>query len=575
MPDPAPNRRLAAILVADVVGYARHVEADEQGTLAELKVRRTAIIDPAIGRHGGKLINVTGDGVLIEFASAVSSVEAALEVQAGFEASNALLSADRRLELRIGINLGEVVGEGAETYGTGVNVAARIEQLADPGTVCVSAKVRDELRGRAGLALTDLGDRTLKNIAEPVRIYNVTRSGTVRSGSATGASLDTRPSIAVLPLANMSGDSAQQYLADGITEDLTTELARFRGLEVASRLAAFHFAGQGLAPEAVARQLGVGYFVEGSVRKMGSRVRITAQLIDARSGTHVWADRYDRDAEDIFGVQDEVVASIVANLEGRVTAAGAASARKKPTESWSAYDCLLQGRELTNEYREPEAIPHFRRAIALDPKFALARAWLAVALTISDMVLVDASQFAEADEESLRALALDEGDATAHWARALVLHWSGDYQRAGGHFRRAIQINPSDVAIQGDYANWQRMSGEAAAALVTIDRAIALGPFVPRWFGAVRGEVLFDLGRYQEAVQVLEVVPDHYVSGCLHLAAARAMIGDREGAATARDRALALRPELTVTRLSRHFRYMDDASQRHFVEALRLAGLPE
>jgi adenylate cyclase len=382
-----------------------------------------------------------------------------------------------------------------------------------------------------------------------------------------------RPSIAILPFANMSGDPAQQYLADGIAEDITTDLSRFRGMEVAARLAAFHFAGKGLSPDAIARQLGVTFLLEGSCRKMGHCIRVTAQLIDARTGSHVWAERYDREAEDIFGVQDDVVASIVTSLEGRMTTAGAASARRKPTASWSAYDCLLQGRELTNDYREPEAIAHFRRAIAIDPNFALAHAWLAVALTIADMVMVDASRLAEADAASLRALALDEGDATAHWARGVVLHWSGDYERSGGHFKRAMMLNPSDVAIQGDYANWQRMSGREQEALATIERAIALGPFVPRWFAAVRGEVLFDLKRYAEAIAALESVPDHYVSGCLHLAAARAMIGDASGARAALARALGLRPELGLESVSRHFRYMSAEAHQHFIEALRLAGL--
>ena len=573
MPAPPENRRLAAILVADVVGYARLVGLDEEGTRAALISRRNAIVDPVMARHGGRLINVTGDGFLFEFTSAVSAVDAALALQEGFAAADGDLAEERRLKLRIGINLGEVAGEGAESYGNGLNVAARLEQLAEAGAVYVSGKVRDELRGRSGLSLTDLGDKALKNIAEPVRVYKVARSGGAPAPGPVATPTAKRPSIAVLPFANMSGDAAQQYLADGITEDLTTELSRFRGLEVASRLAAFHFAGQGIGPEAIARQLGAGYFVEGSVRKMGLRIRVTAQLIDVASAAHVWAERYDRDAEDIFAVQDEVVAAIVANLEGRMTAAAAASARKKPTESWSAYDCLLQGRELTNEYREPEAIPHFRRAIAIDPNFAMAHAWLAVALTISDLVVADDEHLAEANATSLRALALDEGDSAAHWARALVLHWRGDYERAGQHFERAMRLNPSDVAIQGDYANWQRMCGREAEALATIERAMALGPYVPRWFSAVKGEVLFDLKRYAESLKALEGVPNHYVSGRLHMAAARAKLGDTTGAAAELARARAMRPEMTLEKVARRIRYSNGDAQAHFIEALRLAGM--
>lgn len=575
MSGPAYRRRLAAIVVADVAGYSRLMEVDEEGTMAAIRQRRAEIIEPVVARHSGRVISVAGDGVLVEFASAVAAVEAALDLQSGFATANAEIADDRRMQLRIGVNLGEVVGEGADIYGSGVNIAARLEQLCEPNQVYVSAKVRDEVEGKSKIRFEDLGQHALKNIADPVRVYVARRTGEERIAPAQSAGTSARPSIAVLPFVNMSGDASQQYLADGITEDLTTELSRFRGLEVASRLAAFHFAGQGFGPEAVARQLGVGYFVEGSVRKMGPRIRVTAQLIDAKSGSHVWAERYDRDAEDIFGVQDEVIAAIVANLEGRVTAAGAALARKKPTESWSAYDCLLQGRELTNEYREPEAVPHFRRAIAIDPNFALAHAWLAVALTISDMILAEDGQLSEANAASMRALTLDEGDATAHYARALVLHWSGDYERAGQHFERAMRLNPSDVQIQGDYANWQRMSGREVGALTTIDRAIALGPFVPRWFSAVRGEVLFDQRRYQEALAALQGVPEHYVSGRLHLAAARAMLGDKAGASVELERALALRPGLSLGTISRRFRYLNAVAQEHFIGALRLAGMAD
>ncbi len=575
MSGPAYSRRLAAILVADVAGYSRLMEADEAGTMAAIRQRRAEIIEPVVARHSGRVISVAGDGVLVEFSSAVAAVEAALDLQDGFATVNGELCDERRMRLRIGINLGEVVGEGADIYGSGVNIAARLEQLCEPDFVHVSAKVRDEVEGKSNIRFDDLGQHALKNIAEPVKVFAARRSGEERVAARGLAGKSARPSIAVLPFANMSGDASQQYLADGITEDLTTELSRFRGLEVTSRLAAFHFAGQGLGPEAVARQLGVGNFVEGSVRKMGPRIRVTAQLIDAKSGSHVWAERYDRDAQDIFAVQDEVVAAIVASLEGRVTAAGAASARKKPTASWSAYDCLLQGREFANEYREPEAIPHFRRAIAIDPSFALAHAWLAVALTISDMILAEDGQLSEADAASLRALTLDEGDATAHYARALFLHWSGEYERAGQHFERAMRLNPSDVLIQGDYANWQRMSGREVGALATIDRAIALGPFVPRWFSAVRGEVLFDQRRYQEALVALQGVPEHYVSGRLHLAAARAMLGDKAGATAELGRALALRPGLSLENVSRRFRYLNKDAQEHFIGALRLAGMGE
>ncbi len=382
-------------------------------------------------------------------------------------------------------------------------------------------------------------------------------------------------SIAVMPFANMSGDPGQQYLSDGITEDILTELSRFRGLSVAARLASFHFAAKGAGLAEIAQQLGATFVLEGSVRKSGERIRITAQLIDTGSGDQIWAERYDRATQDIFAVQDEVVEAIVAMLEGRMVMAGAAMVRRKPTANWSAYDCVLQGRQLSNDYKEPEAVPLFERAVAIDPEFASAHAWLAIALTMADVLAGATSRLSRAEAAAKRALELGGDDATAHYARALVLQWSGDFERSRFHFDRAMMLNPADILIRGDYANLQRMSGHPNEALATIDKAISLGPFVPRWFEIVRGETLFDLKRYADAIAALESVPQHYVSGYLHLAAARACLGDLSGAALIATRAREFRPSLTLRDVAHLYRYAKRDAQEHFIEALRTTGLPD
>jgi len=394
---------------------------------------------------------------------------------------------------------------------------------------------------------------------------------------ADEASPPTKPSIAILPFDNLSGDPGQQYISDGITEDITTELARFSGLTVASRLAAFHYGGKCKNPVETAQALGVAYVVEGSVRKSGSRIRITAQLIDARTSVHVWADRYDRDLAEVFAVQDEVVAAIVSMLEGRMAAAEAAIARAKPTTSWSAYDYFLQGRELCNRNREPEAVPFLAKAVTIDSKFALAHAWLATALLLSNLYgNAAASSFvAQADDAAGRALELDANDAASQWAKAMVLCYRGDIARARPYFERALVLNPGDIQIQGDYANWLRISGDPAKALAAIDRLIAQGPFVPDWFATVRGLTLFDLERYAEAVESFESLPPHYVEAWLFRAAACAQIGDANGAEQAMIRFLELRPDISLKDVAHFTRYADPKLQEHFVEALRKAGLPE
>ncbi|RWQ73250.1 MAG: adenylate/guanylate cyclase domain-containing protein [Mesorhizobium sp.] len=574
MADERVKRRLAAIAVADVVGYSRMMEADEAGTLAALKERRKAILEPIVRDRGGRIVKLMGDGVLMEFTSAVNAVEAAVELQAKMAEANQSVTEHRRILLRIGINLGDVIGEGSDIYGDGVNVAARLEALAEPGGVCVSAKVHEELRGKGNAAFEDMGEVELKNIVRPVRVYRVeTSTGQVGGRAATTSA--ARPSIAVLPFDNLSGDPSQQYLSDGITEDITTELSRFKNLTVAARHASFHLARMGINPMQAARDLGANYVIEGSVRKAGERIRITAQLIDARTGNHVWAERYDRECHDIFAVQDEVVAAIVTTLEGRMVAAAALQARKRPTSNWTAYDFFLQGRELADANMEKEAVPLFSRATAIDPDFAHAHAWLAIALLARYWFDTDPRTLHEASLAAQRAMELDSNDPTVHHANGMVMVWLREYERAGVHFDRAVALNPADAQIRADRANWLRYAGRPEEALASIDDALKRTPFPPHWFWVIRAKILLELRRYGEVVAALDNMPKKDHPAWLTLAAAHDHLGHAALAANALAKARELRPSISSRELIAVNPYAHRDALKPLLDGLRNAGLPE
>jgi adenylate cyclase len=435
------ERRLAAILAADVAGYSRLIECDEAGTLAALRERQKRILDPLVRQHRGRIVKLMGDGVIVEFASPVNAVACAVALHGQFEAANVGLPEDRRILLRAGITLGDVAVEGGDLFGEGVIVAVRLQSMAEPGTICLSSSVHEQVAGKVPVAFDDLGLCEIKNSTKAIRAFRV-RAERGEAGPAPAQSARPELSIAVLPFENLSGDAGQKYFSDGITEDITTELSRFKSLFVAARHASFHVAERKASLPQIARDLGVNYVLEGSARKSGERLRITAQLIDARTGSHVWAERYDKDAGDIFAVQDELVATIVATLEGRITAAAAQLTGRKPTASWSAYDCLLRGRELANLGKEKDAVPLFSRAAAIDPNFAQAHAWLAIALLATYWLDGNQATLNEAAQAVRRALTLDSGDPTVHHANAVVLLWLRQYERAAMHFDRAISLNP-------------------------------------------------------------------------------------------------------------------------------------
>jgi TolB-like protein len=372
------TRRLAAILAADVAGYSRLIGADESGTLDRLRALRRELLDPKIAEHRGRLVKTTGDGLLVEFGSVVDALRCAVEVQSEMTGHNTGVPPNKRIELRIGINVGDIVVEGGDIFGDGVNVAARLEGLAEPGGICVSARVQEDAAGKLDLAFEDIGEQQLKNIARPVRVFGAVIGQ--KPVPEPALALPDKPSIAVLPFANMSGDAEQEYFADGMVEEIITALSRIRWLFVIARNSSFTYKGQAVDVKQVGRELGVRYVLEGSVRKAGNRVRITGQLIDATTGAHLWADRFDGSFEDVFDLQDKVASSVAGVIEPALQAAETARSANRPTTDLTAYDLYLRAyaMSLSSAARFPEALGLVEQAIARDPRYGPALAWAAI-----------------------------------------------------------------------------------------------------------------------------------------------------------------------------------------------------
>jgi len=371
------ERRLAAILVADVVGYARLIEADEAGTLAALKARRRSVLEPLLAKYRGHLVKLMGDGALVEFASAVNAVQCAIELQEEMDKANSGLAPDKAIVLRIGINLGDVVVEGSDLYGDGVNIAARLEAMAEPGGICISGSIHEQVKGKMKLAFEDMGRQSVKNIGEPVQVFRLGQSLGFKhsSPSREPLPLPEKPSVAVLPFANMSDDPAQDYFADGVVEEITSALSRVRSLFVIARNSAFVYKARPASAQQIGRELGVRYLIEGSVRKAGERVRITAQLIDAATQNHLWADRYEGALSDIFDLQDRFTESVVGAIQPSILAAEIERARRKRPESLVAHDYVLRAFPMVwsfSEHQNDSAMALLDRAISIEPTYALA-----------------------------------------------------------------------------------------------------------------------------------------------------------------------------------------------------------
>ncbi|MFZ5677935.1 MAG: TPR end-of-group domain-containing protein [Pseudomonadota bacterium] len=561
------ERRLAAILAADVVGFSRLMGADEAATLAALRAHREELIDVAIAGHRGRIVSLAGDGILVEFPSVVEAVQCAAAIQHEMRRRNADVPPDRRLDFRIGVNLGDIISVGGDIYGDGVNVAARIESIARPGGVAVSATVRDHVSGKLGFIFEDRGEQSLKNISRPIRIFDMAlgaQADASRLASAAGAApLEASAlSIVVLPFTNMSGDSEQEYFADGITEDIITDLAKIRSLSVIARNSAFTYKGRTPDLREVGRHFNVSYVLEGSVRRSGQRIRINAQLIDAKTGTHVWADRYDRDLTDIFVVQDEITKTVVGQLKVTLLPKEKSAIEMPATRNVEAYNHYLQGRHLYHLHTQQHVLlarRMFETALEIDPTYARAFAGLANCAWFLYVNQHEGAGIEAIHAASLRALELDPDLAEAHASHGVALHYQDRYPEAVAEFERAMALDPGLYEACTFYAMAARDRGDLETSAQMSERCIAIWPEDFReWL--VLGQLYDDLGRPGEARRVclvgiemaeraLVMRPDVPLPATLG-AGALISLGERDRASQWLSRALTIAPDDPLTQFN-------------------------
>jgi adenylate cyclase len=585
MPPERVERKLAAILAADVAGYSRLVGSDEEGTLRQLKAYRKELIDPKIAEYQGRIVKVTGDGILIEFPSAVAALRCAVEFQREMAERNASEAADRRIEFRVGLHQGDIVVEDDDILGDGVNIAARLEALAEPGGICVSQRIHEDAVGRVDVIFEDMGEQQLKNIARPVRVHRVRREG----GQVTerqALTLPDKPSIAVLPFQNLSGDAEQEYFADGMAEDIITALSKLRWFFVIARNSSFAYKGKTIDVRQVARELGVRYVLEGSVRKAGSRLRITTQLIDATTGNHVWAQRYDREIADIFAVQDEITESVVASIEPELYAAENLRIESKPPESLDAWGCVIRAlwhlARVTREDNE-QARELLKRAIMTNPRYAKAHSLLAWAeINVIRFGTVNpAAALLVAEHHARAALVFDDADPWTYFSVGYIGFCRSQYPEAIAAFRRAMELNPNFAMAHGWLGGALAYDGQSVAALDAVEQATRMSPRDPfhfYWwlFAAVAH---YTAERYAEAASgaqnVLREQPYFFPARRL-LAAAHVGLGEVDRARDVISELLRLQPNSSI-KLDAYgsVAYARRSDQERFVAALRSAGLPE
>ena len=596
MTDDRVERRLAAVLAADVAGYSRLMGLDEEGTLARLKAARKALVDPAIASHRGRIVKTTGDGLLVEFASAVDAVRCAVEVQRRMaEPYAASVPQDQTIQFRIGIHVGDVIIDDNDIFGDGVNIAARLEGIAEPGGVCISDDAYRQVRGKVDVTCDDLGPQALKNIAETMRAWGVRfgDQGAVKARPKSSAdqtpplALPNKPSIAVLPFQNMSGDPEQEYFADGMVEEITTALSRNRSLFVIARNSSFTYKGKAVDIKQVGRELGVRYVLEGSVRKASGRVRITGQLIEAATGAHLWADKFDGTLDDIFDLQDGMTASVMGAIYPQLELAEIKRSQSKPTESMEAYDYYLRAvAELYKYTREGnhEIARLTGMAIQVDPGFSAAYAFAATSFAQRRAFgwIVDAVQEqADARQLALHALSLDEDNpfvlAAVGMVRSYALH---EVEDGAALLSRSIALDPNLASARYWFGNTQNWLGHSDTAIDTFQTALRLSPLDPRRFLAQQGlsAAHFLAGRYSEALSWAKAATQlrpNFPFGHLHISASLAMLGRLDEARSVAALVTRLDPELTISNIGARIPYQRASDLEKLEQACRLAGLPE
>jgi adenylate cyclase len=574
------DRKLTAILSADVKGYSRLMREDEVATIRTLIAYRE-LMTSIIQQYRGRVVDAPGDNLLADFGSVVDAVTCAVEVQRELAKRNEELPDQRKMEFRIGINLGDVVIEGERIYGDGVNIAARMEGLAEGGGICISGTVYDQVKNKLDVGFVDLGEQTVKNISTPVRAYHIRTDSPTSSPRLTAQrkSSPDKPTIAVLPFVNMSADPEQGFFADGLTEDIITELARFPNLFVIARNSTFTYKDKPTRVQDVGRELGAHYVVEGSVRRASDRLRLTVQLVNAADGTHIWANRYDRKFTDIFDLHDELTQAIVSTLSGRLEHAVIERVKRKPPEDMAAYDYLLRGKHLhhqrTRETNE-EALRVLNKAIELDPEYASAYAWRACTFgQAMAMGWGDPQELQRRAGESVRTgLSLDENDIECRRIQCEVYMEQRNWDQAELHHERAIALNPNDpriVAQRGELLTW---IGRPEEGTECVERAMRLDPFNASAYAHLLGRALYSCRRYEEAVRAYSLISSPRYGHVADMAACCAQSGDVDGAKEKVAQVLAMNPEFSVDTYVENLRYKRESDRDHHREGLRKAALP-
>ena len=584
MNDPLP-RKLAAIFYADVAAYSRLTGEDEDATHHRLR-QSLDLVSAAIGQHEGRVVHYAGDAVLAEFGTASDALRCATAVQSDLRVQNEQLPEERRLMFRVGLNIGEVIEDRGDIYGDGVNVAARLEGLAEPGGICISESARIAVGNKLPLHYEFLGEQSVKNISAPVRAY-AARSEESPTGAVSPVSPEDKPVVAVLPFDNLSGVPDDEYFADGITEDIITALSKDRWLSVVARNSVFVYKGQSVDVRRVARELGAAYIVEGSVRRAGKRVRISAQLLDASAGSHIWAERYDRDLDDIFALQDEITGTIAGRIEPELGTVARQRAQRKPTRNLGAWDCYHLGMAQMYAFTKQcnrEAQSLFRRAIELDGRFAQAHARLAYCIVL-EMVYFDAepsrSMLDEALDLALRAVALDDQEAFCHLAVARVQLARREYALALAACDSALKLNPHNGVVYCAFADALAYSGRLEDSVSAFEESIRLSPNDPWRFAFYSYGSLAHLllRRYETAVDWARkaiLLPNCQYWAHAHLAAALGRLSRVDEARAALAELVRRKPEFSCRYARQHLFYIESDEQvEGYIDALRQAGLPE
>ena len=575
------QRRLAAILAADVVGYSRLMGIDEAGTLARVNALRRELIDPTIASHAGRVVKLMGDGALVEFASAVDAVTSAIEIQRKVRERE---TGSDPIRLRIGVHVGDIIIENGDIFGDGVNVAARLEGVAEPGGISISEDAWRQVQGKVAADFVDTGEQSLKNIARPLRVYRQkldAQQGNARPAAAPAPSPE-QPSIAVLPFQNMSGDPEQEHFCDGLVEDILTTLAKLSGLRVIARNSSFVYKGRSVDVREAAKQLGVRYVLEGSVRKSGNRIRITAQLIDSKDGTHVWAERYDRSIEDIFAIQDEITLILATEMQVKLTEGEQARLRYTTTNNVEAWTYWVQGlsyhrQAITKENTRSTQL-WWEKALTLDPNSAVLNAMLGfVHCVTARFGWGDGreAEIAKARAYADRAFELDASNADAHILLGILSAWNERYDDAAGHVRKAAQLAPGAADILNHTSFILAPSGYPDEAFVLAQKSMALNPNHPAVYLGILGNACRLSGRLDEAIAAFEAYNARSPGfGLVDLVIAYRENGQAEDSGEAAKRLLATRPDFTIASwLKTQFRH-DKARLDADVAALRAAGLP-